>query len=97
MVASVRLSRGEDSTGEAEEMIFFLTTLTGRDFLFCDKLFIIGSFLLTNIFLLLLISAVATKSIITIPTRQDIISNLLFMVVMSTLQSYTIYSLGMSV
>ena len=97
MVASVRLSRGDDSTGEAEEMIFFLTTLTGRDVLFCDKLFIIGSFLLTNIFLLLLISAVATKSIITIPTRQDIISNLLFMVVMSTLQSYTIYSLGMSV
>ena len=72
--AVISLSRGEDrgedrgeERGEAGLRIFFLMTLSGLTPLRCDcvkfcedKLFSIGTFLLTNIFLFLIISAAVT-------------------------------------
>ena len=69
--AVISLSRGEDR-GDAGLRIFFLMTLSGLTPLRCDcvkfcedKLFSIGTFLLTNIFLFLIISAAVTISIMT--------------------------------
>ena len=79
-MVSASLSRGEDSTGE--EMIFFLITLTGlaSRSLFCDRLLGTGTFLLTNIFLLLVISAAVTICIITAHTNNNMVTILLSMV-----------------